>query len=431
MIVKNIFRFVLVILALMLMAGTLFNSSTASTSIQADYPTSPFMISELSANQYRPDIAYNSKHHEFLVVWENVWPGGAHDIYAQRVSTTGKLLSWFSVSTSNNNKMNPSVAYDLIHDRYLVVFAYDAIGNGTDWDVYGRFIPWNGPSTGLADFIICNWTSNQRRPVVAFGYAQGEYLVTWTNGPIGQPTYISARRIYADGSGFPSNGFLVSSGPENRDYQDVTYNLHRNEYLITWDVAKSASNYDIYGKRLDGFGNTLTGGNPSILGEFPIAAWPDIEERPAVAACDQADQYLVAWQSDQGTGEVDFAIYGYYLNGDAVPVHVLLISDTTLPQLYVDISCNAKGNKYLLAWQDRYVGGENGIWARLAFPNWTLGEEFPVVGPLQNADREWPSVSGGHSVFLTAWEHDRDVSDIKDIYGRMIGYINYSPLIQK
>jgi hypothetical protein len=428
------FRFLLTVLTLLLLAGYLIPSSSAAPSAPSDYRTPAILISDVAANQYRPDIAYNSQHDEYLVVWENLWAGGYHDVYAQRVSGSGQLLSWFAVSTSTYSKMNPSVAYDPTRDRYLVVFSYDAYGTGGDWDIYGRYIPWNGPSASLTDFVICNWASlNQLRPVVAFGRAQDEYLVTWTNAWSGQPSYISARRVFADGSGFPSNPFLISSGPENRDYQDVTYNLHRNEYLITWDVDKSGTGLDIYGERLAGNGSVLTGGTniPPVTGEFPIAGWPDKEERPAVAACDQADQYLVAWQSDLGTGGTDYAVYGYYLNGDAVPVHVFQICDTTSPDMYVEVGCDADGDRYLLAWQSKYVGGEYSVWARLAFPDRSLGTDFEVVGPRQNADREFPGVAGGFSNFLVAWEHDRDGGANKDIYGRFIGYMFYLPLLRK
>lgn len=432
---KHSFRFSAIVLTLLLIAGYFLTDSIAAPSMPSDYPTSIFRISALAADEYRPDIAYNSKHHEYLVVWENLYSNWYHDVYAQRVSGDGQPLgNSFVVSTSLYSKMNPSVAYDPPRDRYLVVFSYDAYGTGGDWDIYGRFIPWNGPSASLNDFVICNWaSSNQLRPAVAFGRAQDEYLVTWTNAWSGLPSYISARRVFANGSGFPSNPFTISSGAENRDYQDVTYNLHRNEYLVTWDVDKSSTGLDIYGKRLDGFGNELTGGTsiPPVTGEFPIADWPDDEERPAVAACDQADQYLVTWQSDQGTGGADFAIYGYYLNGDAVPVYVELICDTTNPQLSVDLACNADGDGYLIAWQDKYVGGEYSVWARLAFPNWSLGPDFEVVGPRDDADREFPGVAGGKSNYLVAWEHDRDFGVNKDIYGRIIGYMIYMPLLKK
>ena len=53
---------------------------------------SEIMISERNSQEYSPAIAYNSKHNEYLVVWENDWGGGYHDIYAQRISGNGRTL---------------------------------------------------------------------------------------------------------------------------------------------------------------------------------------------------------------------------------------------------------------------------------------------------------------------------------------------------
>jgi hypothetical protein len=326
--------------------------------------------------------------------------------------------------------MNPSVAYDPGRDRYLIVFTYDYRGNASDWDIYGRFIPWNGPVAGSLDFSICDFISNQRRPVVAFASTQDEFLVTWINGPSGEPSYVSARRVYA-GGGFPDTTFQVSKGIEDRDFPDVAYNLARNEYFITWDVVKSVTKVDIYGIRLTATGVSLTGGTPKVTGEFPIAGWPAIEEKPTVTTCSTFDQYLVAWQSDDETSGADYAIYARYLTGEAVPGNVYLVADTTSHQLNVDITCDGSGGKYLLAWQDRYVGGEYGISARHFLPDETRDPEFVIVGPRSLSDREYPSVEGGKVNFLAVWEHDRDVINNIDIYGKLIGHFCFLPSVQK
>lgn len=427
------YRFRNVGIALFLLLALRTNSSSSSAALETTTLNigPEIIINSNDADEWSPDIAYNSVHNEYLVVWENLWPSGHHDIYARRVSADGRILSWFAVATNTFKQMNPSVAYDPIQDRYLVVFAYDYYGDGSDWDINGRFIPWNGPDPALLDFGICTWNSDQRRPVVVYANSQQEFLVTWTNSLDGQPTYISARRVFAAG-GFPSgDGFTVSSGAENRDYQDVAYNLARNEYLVTWDVIKAGTGLDIAGVRLNALGSALLGGDPFAIGEFSIASWPAKEERPAVAACHTADQYLVTWQSDKETGGSDFAIYGRYLSGEAVPGNVYLVSDTTSPQLYPDISCDALGKKYLVAWQDKYVGGEFGIWARVAFPNQILDAEFEVMGPRSQADRQFPAVGGGKINFLTAWMHDRDGGTNVDVHGRLLGYFLYIPIVKR
>jgi hypothetical protein len=78
-------------------------------------------ISESDRDEYAPAIAFNSKRNEYRVVYESEGPGGIVDIYAQRVSSSGKLLSWIAVGTYPNSKIGPAVAYNRINDRYLVV----------------------------------------------------------------------------------------------------------------------------------------------------------------------------------------------------------------------------------------------------------------------------------------------------------------------
>lgn len=377
-------------------------------------------VSERDSAEYSPAIAYNPVRDQYLVVWENDWGGGYHDVYAQRIAGDGRLLSWFALS-SGKSQANPDVAYDPVNDRYLVVWAHDRHGNGADWDLHGRFIPWNGPDPGLPEFAICDWNSNQGHPAVAYGRTQEEFLVVWKSDSPGVPGYISGRRVSATGGFPPGNGFTISSGAQIRDFPDVTYNLARNEWLVTWDLELSARNIDIWGIRLRGDGVPLTGGSPTVTGEFPIAGWPDFEAAPAVAACAAADQYLVAWQSDQGTGGSDYAIYARYLNGDAVPGAVLLVDDTTSPELNVDVGCNFAGNEYLVAWQTRYASPvKYGIWARRVRPGAGQGPAFPVRQPGSATDREYPALAAGRGGSLIAWEHQRDANANRDIHAQLL-----------
>jgi hypothetical protein len=422
-----VFALVILVLAVGLLAGT----STAAPNAPDVELGNLLAISTRDSNEYGAAIAYNWKHNEYLVVWQNAWGGGYSDVYAQRVNGDGKLLSSFDVGTGTHSEMNPAVAYDPVNDRYLVVWSYDYWGNGSDWDIQGRLIPWNGPSTTFTDFPICGETSQQRTPAVAYGRVQEEFMVAWTDAPAAGPTYIGARRVATNGS-YPIGGVItVTVGTDNRDYPDVAYNFSRNEYLFTWDVQRPGTTFDIFGARFTATGVPLTGGSPPVMGEFIISAYYSVEERPAVASCQGSDQYLVAWESDQETLGADYAIYARYVNGDAVPGNIYMISDTTLPQRHVALDCAYSGQRYLLAWQDRYATGSNGIWARLASLNAVFGPEFEVVGPRSNADREWPAVAGGLATFLMAWEHDRDGGTNLDIYGRLWGHFVYLPLTMR
>lgn len=392
--------------------------SAAASSTAGPHLGGEIVISALDNIQWAPAVAYNWKHDEYLVVWDNQWGGGGRDIYAQRITGQGELKSSFAVTAGPNNRMDPSVAYDPVNDRYLVVWIYDYWGDGSDWDVYGRFIPWNGPDASLKEFTMCNWTSSQWHPEVAYGRAQEEFLVVWMNAPGGViPTYISGRRVFADGSGFPpGDGFTISSGSENRDFPDVAYNLARNEYLVTWDVLKSGTGLDIYAVRLRGDGVALGGG------EFGIAEWPDDEERPALAACNIADQYLVAWESLVGS---DYDLYARFVKGDGTldgGPHV--IYDTVVHEIEPDVACNMSGRQYLVVWQQQYsnLTGPYGVSGRLVSADKTMGSAFGIMGPTAGITAQFtqPAVAGGYTNYLVAWEHDRAGTSWQDIHGRLI-----------
>ncbi len=366
-------------------------------------------IAEDAATEFRPAVAYNSNHDEYLVVWQDT-----NDVlYARRVLPLGQLSAPFAVSTSANGGQAPAVAYDPVRDRYLVTFVYDYWGNGSDLDIRGRFIPWDGPSSGLTDFTICDWTTNQGRPALAFAGPQDEYLAVWANSATPTvPSYISGQRIWANGSGFPAtNPFLISSGPEDRGFPDVAHNRTRNEYLVTWDANIGGGN--IYGVRLSGTGSILGSG------EFVIAGWPSNEQRPSVAACHRADQYLVAWQSDQETGGSDWAIYGRYVNGSGVPGNVYEVDDTTAPQIEPEVSCDAGGQQYFLAWQDMFASGWYAVTGRTAFPDETMELSVIIEQPGASHHRREPAIGGGAGHFLTAWEHEAGFVAYSDIEGRL------------
>jgi hypothetical protein len=121
------------ILILILLMGMLASLCIVPLSVQAKPPT-PFTSPPLSdfiniwandsVDNLNPAVAYNSVHDEYLVVWEND-RGALRDIYAQRVKGDGTLKSWFSVvSYANKWSYLPDVAYSPVQDEYFIVYTY-------------------------------------------------------------------------------------------------------------------------------------------------------------------------------------------------------------------------------------------------------------------------------------------------------------------
>jgi hypothetical protein len=383
------------------------------------------IFSNLDTMEYLPSAAYNWKHHEYLVVWHTTLETGKRVISGARVSTTGELIQEFNVyADATKDSAQPDVSYDPVNDRYLVVFIFDINGNGTNWDVHGRFIPWNGPNPTVNKFSICNYTNQQWNPKVVYARSMEEYLVVWNNtdqaGVL--KANISLQRVNAENGTLGADLTIYDDTyTEHRTHVDVDYNLARNEYLVVYD-----NTHNILATRFTG--NLLT----NFGGEFSIAGWPATETKPAVAACRGANQYMITWQSDQSDlGTPNDAIYARLMSGDGVLGAVKEIDDTTSPEQESDVTCNYAGDEYLVAWQTRYTNLKFGIWGRLVQPDWTLGTSFAIVHPYGDEDRTNVALAGGHITYMAVWEYERD--SFQNIRGKIMvaGLKNFLPLILK
>lgn len=411
-------RWLIVLLALVLLLGTVLSGAGAAPSAQPP-PEHPYLwpeitISDFDSKEHYVDIAYNRKHNEYFIVWQTDDP---YTIRGARISGSGQLLANFPIN--GGPSFQPAAAYDPVHDRYLVVFVFEKPG-GNPADLLGRFIPWEGPDPNLKSFPIATWSTVQINPDVAYGRAVEEFLVVWANlykPPSTLPHYISGRRVRAADGTFPgSNSDLTITHPTDLFSPKVAYNLARNEYLVVYDDFA-----DILGTRFTGNLNHDFGG------EFPIATWPDTENRPSVAACHNADQYLVTWQSDQSSG--NDAIYGRFIGGDGAPGSVLKIDDTTGPEREPSVSCNNAGMQYLVAWQTEYTNLKYGVWARFVQPDGKMGDQFAVQHPGNQSHRTRPAVAGGKTSFMAVWEQERSNTTIWDVHGRLISpYAIFAPV---
>lgn len=388
--------------------------TTALPHVGPDIP-----IAEIDNVQHLPAVAYNWRRNEYLVVWHNQWGGGGRDIYAQRLDGHGDLIgSGFAVTYGTNQRAQPDVAYDPDYDRYLVVWIYDASGTSANWDIYGRFIPWYGPDPAETEFPISTWTSDQWVPKVVYNeHPQWpEFLVVWNNlAGGGVKGYVSGRRVFADGSGFPpGDGFtIVSSSTDHYINPDVAYNLARNEYLVVY----GKNDVDVAATRLEANGNILGGGT------FGIAGWPSTEHRPAVAACHTADQYFVGWQSLVGTSPNNhYDIYGRFVTGDGqVGNDVQHLASRTINEQNVDVACNPGAHRYMVVWQEQYsdLSGPDGVSGRMVYTSKTTDGDFVIVAPYTNIERVNPAVASGPPGYLTVWAHDRYNTSHTDVHGRM------------
>jgi hypothetical protein len=130
-------------------------------------------------------VAFDGTH--YLVVWNDQVTGG-WDIFGQRISPSGDLVGGvITIEDSKGSQMPTSVAFD--GENYLAVWVdmkkdtnlngvCDA-GEGTCWDVYGKYIRKDG-NPGGSRFVINADAGNQMGFVA--GYDNGKYLILEASG---------------------------------------------------------------------------------------------------------------------------------------------------------------------------------------------------------------------------------------------------------
>ena len=219
-------------------------AATGVVSAQAMGPEIPIWVGAVESHD--PVVAFDIIHEEFLVVWSNTQGPNTQDIYARRVNMDGSLGTWFSVvSAAGEHHNDPAVAYSEVRDEYLVAWSYEyAVG---DYDIFGSLVSWNGSSIGTP-FVINGNPEIQHDPDVAFNPNDDEYLVVYGNSWTSGLQDIAAQRVDGDGSLLSWANIATSPGG-SRYSARVAFSPEQNTYLIGYTRwSGGVAGYDVAGK---------------------------------------------------------------------------------------------------------------------------------------------------------------------------------------
>jgi hypothetical protein len=248
----------------------------------------PFPIRQDPDHQRRPDITYNIQDDEFLVVYENAWASGLHDIAAQRIKASdGSLLSWRNIATGTSQaRTHPSVAYNESRNEYLIAYLYQPVDIYQPSDIYGKV---SSATMG----VLSNELIISDKPVceqkVSVGAGPDEYLVVWADRVCGtNDSNIYARRLKGDGSlTGPTGGFPILINPHYLSNPSLAFGQN-HAYLVVWRHVPNNSTtiWDVYGNYV------IPGQDKPADIEFEISNFPSWDSSVDVA-CEQSGNCLV------------------------------------------------------------------------------------------------------------------------------------------
>jgi hypothetical protein len=187
---------------------------------------------------YTPAVAYNSRHHEYLVVWTTTEGPNTWDIWGARVDGEGAVRDPFNIATGEAEKRSqPAIAYSPEQDEYLVVYAREIGLN--NHDLWAKRLRWDA---GLmsAEFPIVQDADEQWRPSVAYNGRDDEYLVVYENKWAGRAD-VAAQRVRARDGSLLSWANVATGAGDYRGSPDAAHNPERHEYLIAYGTFLGVS----------------------------------------------------------------------------------------------------------------------------------------------------------------------------------------------
>lgn len=259
-------------------------------------------------NQTQPAVARGDKSGHYIVAWMDQDPEHPAEpergqIYVRFVLSDGSLTNtaWFQDGVYNSA---PDIAYDSLHDRFLVVWENSCL-NRPCWDISAfLFDATTGAAVGDIVQIVRSDDYNFRKPAVVFNADASEYLVVYQyrHKDWGIADWdIGARRVIAHDDGtlevvnFDTQvvGFIVSSESDPEILPDVAYDQEGMNYLIVWENHTNGGPERVVGRIMEPDGDLP--GVPTDIAASVLGA-----KNPAIAynSAAQVGQFLVVYEED-------------------------------------------------------------------------------------------------------------------------------------
>lgn len=276
-----------------------------------------FAIStELTAAQVNPSVVFDDVNRRFLVVWEDS-RDTTTNIYGQLVNPDGTLFNAnFPIcNESSQSQVSPSVAFDSINQRYLVV--WQDFRNDANYDIYGQMVNSNGTLFGEVsdvNFLISSLANTQQKAKVAFDYISQRFLVVWTMTVTN--VEILGQVVNADMALGASIDISGANGAD-KDNPALTFDSRNQRFLVTWED----SNFNIFGDYVNADGEQGS--------DFSIITSADMYTDPVPAYNPNCGNFVLAYQFNVTSNDIGITSIGECANS-APPAPVLASPDNNV-----------------------------------------------------------------------------------------------------
>jgi len=323
-----------------------------------------------------------------------------------------QLSLWFiniRVADSIDN-LEPAVAYNSNHDEYLVVWWDD---QGSTYAVYAQRVDSDGTLKGSQPITVVHSSGYKNwQPDVAYSPTHDEYLIVYTYEASASDYDVWARRVAWDGS-WMSSEIRINGDSDIQWNPAVAYNSDADEYLVVYENWWAGGLRDIAAQRVRASDGALQSWRNIATGTGELRTYPDVAYDPA------QNYYLIAYtyQSSAGAdgdifGKVTSWNMGYLSN------EIQIINNTNLQD---DVALAASENEYLAVWQDGPSTSWRTIYGRRISGDGSLPSNPFLIAEHTNKVLAAPAVGYGAGYgYLVTWEYDTQATSDYDIYARYV-----------
>ncbi len=267
--------------------------------------------------------------------------GYASMSFAENLGPDDRQVSFTGpTGSTESDAFTPAIAFDEGNQRYLTVWSADETDG--DFQVYGQLLSGaSGASVGSA-FVIgaTGGTGNDhRQPAVAFDDVHNQYLVVWSCDMADAGSFeIHGQLVTVDGQLLGPNHRYSDMGTVDSDptfdavTPDLAWHAGLDAFVVVW--AGDDDTGDLSDGRFELYGQLVAGASGAEIGanDFRISyAGPDANgndaTNPAIAVADDPARWFVAFEGDiydDGNHDPEVLIYGG--TGDTPDESAFLVS---------------------------------------------------------------------------------------------------------
>ncbi|HVQ01364.1 MAG TPA: hypothetical protein VMT57_07600, partial [Candidatus Thermoplasmatota archaeon] len=241
---------------------------------------------------------------------------------------------------------DPNVQFDSVNNRFCVAWE-DARAGYNSYDVWGQLYDSNGNTVGSQVDLTNSEANNQCEPWLAFDPIHQQYMLVYESGITADvgPFSVEAR-IFDKDLNQVGNTLTIATGSDNIDYNFpcVEFCQQTQRYLVTWnngDISQDNWWGNVWAKIFDTSGNV-------VVDTFEIKSGNFV--RTCIVPY-LSSSFFVSFNSKSATNDYGL-IWGKLVssNGEVFPEDVQLSASTAAKAGWADMGVG--NGKIFVGWED-------------------------------------------------------------------------------